>query len=182
MRNVRSCRKCGQAAEIPVTVQVGDGSEYTFDCFDCAVETLAPRCPECGRVYSGRPVAFGEHRFCSSRCAERRQTRAAWSSARGDGKIDPTGSTPPRIGVGIGVDTGLPFDPGFAAAHVGDVLVVHSRMIDRPPRRATILELRGPEGKPPYFVRWHDDDHESLCFPGADATLEKHSARPTTPA
>ena len=179
---MRSCRKCGQPAQVPVSIRTGDGPSYTFDCFDCAIEMVAPRCPECRRAYLGRPVTSGEHRFCSTACSQRRQVREAWSPAQGEGSIDGTGTTPPRIGVALGDDSEQLFDGGFADAHVGDVLVVHCRSIDRPPRRATIIEVRGSEGMPPYVVRWHEDDHESLCFPGADATLERHATRAATPA
>ncbi len=179
MSSVKPCRKCGRASEVPVTVQFDSGPQYTFDCFDCAVETLAPRCPECGRVYLGRPVPFGDQHFCSTECAQRRQVRDAWSPARGDGTVDTIGSTPPRVGVGVANEQHRPTPGAFTDAHVGDVIIVHSRTIDRPPRRATILELRGPHGAPPYEVRWHDDDHVSLCFPGSDATLERHEATAT---
>lgn len=173
---MKSCKKCGQPAQTPVTVRVGAGPQYTFDCFDCAIETLAPRCPECGRSYTGHPVTLGEQRFCSTACAQRRQVRDAWSPARGDGSVDGTGSTPPRVGPGLDDHDVKPVQDGFSGAHVGDVLIVRSRTIDRPPRRATILELHGPNGTPPYAVRWHDDEHVSLCFPGSDATLERHPA------
>jgi hypothetical protein len=171
---MRSCKKCGHAASTPVLVGIGDGPEYTFDCFECAIDTLAPRCPECGSVYLDRAVTFGGAQFCSKACAQRRQVREAWSPARGDGSIDGTGSTPPRVGIGLGDDEAQPSSDGFSDAHVGDVIIVHLRALDRPPRRATILELRGPHGTPPYVVRWHDDDHVSFCFPGSDATLERH--------
>jgi len=31
--------------------------------------------------------------------------------------------------------------------------------------------VRGPEGKPPYLVRWADTGHEALVFPGPDAVI-----------
>lgn len=171
---MKVCRKCHLPARLPLTVQLDQGPKYTFDCFDCAIETLAPRCPECGRVYLGRPVTYAKQQFCSTACAQRRQARDAWSPAPGEGCIDGIGSTPPRIGVRL-IGTGAPRHEGFTNAHIGDTLIVRSHAVDRPPRRATIMELRGPNGAPPYVVRWHDDDHVSLCFPGSDATLERHS-------
>ena len=57
-------------------------------------------------------------------------------------------------------------------ALVGDRLVVHSPNVDGPVREGKITEVRGTEGAPPYVVRWTNDDHESLCFPGPDATVE----------
>ena len=34
-----------------------------------------------------------------------------------------------------------------------------------------ILEVRGPEGAPPYLVRFADG-HESLVYPGGDCEIE----------
>ncbi|WP_084008859.1 DUF1918 domain-containing protein [Planomonospora sphaerica] len=33
------------------------------------------------------------------------------------------------------------------------------------------MELRRPDGTPPYVVRWVDDEHEGLVFPGPDARV-----------
>ncbi|HLI74554.1 MAG TPA: DUF1918 domain-containing protein [Acidimicrobiales bacterium] len=54
----------------------------------------------------------------------------------------------------------------------GDRLVVHGHHIGEPDRSAEILEVRGPGGQPPYRVRWDDDGHEGLVFPGPDASVE----------
>lgn len=54
----------------------------------------------------------------------------------------------------------------------GDRLVIHSQHLDGPSRDAEILEVRGPDGSPPFLIRWSDTGHESLFFPGADATVE----------
>lgn len=58
----------------------------------------------------------------------------------------------------------------FAA--VGDRLVIHSQHVDGPTRDAEILAVRHEDGSPPYLVRWSDTGHESLFFPGPDATVE----------
>ena len=54
----------------------------------------------------------------------------------------------------------------------GDRLIVHSQHVDGPVRDAEILGVRGADGAPPFLVRWSDSGHESLFFPGADATVE----------
>lgn len=56
-------------------------------------------------------------------------------------------------------------------ASVGDRLVVHSRTLGRPERHGHIVEVRGRDGSPPFVVRWDDDEHEGLFFPGPDTTL-----------
>ena len=58
----------------------------------------------------------------------------------------------------------------FAAP--GDRLVVHSQHVDGPERDGEIIEVRHADGSPPYLVRWSDTGHESLVFPGPDATVE----------
>jgi hypothetical protein len=56
-------------------------------------------------------------------------------------------------------------------AAVGDRIVVKSTHVDEPNRDGEIIEVRGPNGGPPYLVRWSDDGHEALLFPGPDATI-----------
>ncbi|WP_330251110.1 DUF1918 domain-containing protein [Nocardia sp. NBC_00565] len=60
-------------------------------------------------------------------------------------------------------------------ANVGDRLLVHGHSVGQGDRHGEIVEVRGPEGTPPYVVRY-DDGHESLVFPGPDAIIE----HPTT--
>lgn len=60
-------------------------------------------------------------------------------------------------------------------AAVGDRIVVHSAHVDQPSRAGQVVEVRSPDGAPPYLVRW-DDGHEALVFPGPDAVVETSSA------
>jgi hypothetical protein len=57
-------------------------------------------------------------------------------------------------------------------AHVGDRLVVKSQHVDGPDRDGEVLEVQHPDGSPPYLVRWSDNGHEALIFPGPDAFVE----------
>jgi Domain of unknown function (DUF1918) len=57
-------------------------------------------------------------------------------------------------------------------ASVGDRLVIHGHRVGDPERDAEVLEVRGADGGPPYLVRWSDDGHESLMFPGSDAHIQ----------
>ena len=54
-------------------------------------------------------------------------------------------------------------------ASVGDHIVVASPAVDGPVRDGEIVELRNPDGSPPYVVRWSDSGHTGLYFPGVDA-------------
>ena len=56
-------------------------------------------------------------------------------------------------------------------AHVGDQLVILSTTLDRPVRDGEITETRGPDGSPPFLVRWADDGRTTLVFPGPDARV-----------
>jgi Domain of unknown function (DUF1918) len=56
-------------------------------------------------------------------------------------------------------------------ADVGDKIVVKGHHVGEPDRDAVVLEVRGPDGEPPYQVRWADDGHEGLYFPGSDAQV-----------
>jgi Domain of unknown function (DUF1918) len=54
----------------------------------------------------------------------------------------------------------------------GDRIVIHGRTVGSADRHGEILEVRGENGAPPYFVRF-DDGHESVVFPGGDFVVEK---------
>ena len=56
-------------------------------------------------------------------------------------------------------------------ASVGDRLHVHGHIVGQHDRIGEIVEVRGPDGSPPYLVRF-DDGHEGLVFPGPDAVVE----------
>ena len=56
-------------------------------------------------------------------------------------------------------------------AKAGDRLHLHGRHVGDPAPTALIVEVRGPNGAPPYVVR-HDDGHETVVYPGPDAWVE----------
>jgi hypothetical protein len=64
-------------------------------------------------------------------------------------------------------------------ARVGDRLVVKGHHVGQREREALILEVRGAAGAPPYVVRWSEDGHEGLVFPGPDAYVQpsEHGGR-----
>jgi hypothetical protein len=63
-------------------------------------------------------------------------------------------------------------------ASVGDRLVIVGHRVGETPRDAEILEVRGADGGPPYFVRWADTGHEGLIFPGSDASIQHFEHHP----
>jgi hypothetical protein len=46
-----------------------DGKTLTFDCFECAIQALAPTCEECECRIIGHGVEVGDSMFCSAHCA-----------------------------------------------------------------------------------------------------------------
>ena len=54
----------------------------------------------------------------------------------------------------------------------GDRLVIRGHHTGEPERDAEILEPLGPDGAPPFLVRWSDDGHVSRFYPGSDAYVE----------
>lgn len=57
-------------------------------------------------------------------------------------------------------------------AAVGDRLIVRHHHLGERDRDAEILEVLGPDGQPPYRVRWSEDGHESILRPGTDVFVE----------
>jgi hypothetical protein len=61
-------------------------------------------------------------------------------------------------------------------AQVGDRIVVEGIRVGDRRRVGVIVELRHEDGTPPYLVRWLDDGHEGLIFPGSEARIEPQPA------
>ena len=68
------------------------------------------------------------------------------------------------------IETTARGNDGALHAAPGDRLVVRS--LRGPKRDAEILEVRHVDGTPPYVVRWSDNGHEALVYPGADAFVQ----------
>jgi hypothetical protein len=61
-------------------------------------------------------------------------------------------------------------------ASVGDRIVVASTVVDQNPRDGLVVEVRHPDGSPPYLVEWSDTGERTLVFPGPDAHIEHPEA------
>jgi hypothetical protein len=64
-------------------------------------------------------------------------------------------------------------------ASVGDRIVIASTTVDQPARDGRVVEVRHPDGSPPYLVEWADTGERSLVFPGPDTKVveaEGHTA------
>ncbi len=56
-------------------------------------------------------------------------------------------------------------------ANAGDRLVVLGAHVDDHVRDGLIIEVHGVDGAPPYLIRWFDNGHESVVFPGAGTRI-----------
>ena len=67
-------------------------------------------------------------------------------------------------------------------AKVGDRIIIRAHKVGASiVRDCEVLEVLGPDGRPPYRVRWGEDGHESLFFPGTDAAVAPYEHRGVSP-
>jgi hypothetical protein len=64
-------------------------------------------------------------------------------------------------------------------ASVGDRLIIKGVHLGDPERDGEIIAVEGPDGAPPWRVRWESDGHVSFFFPGPDVTVQ-HLERTAT--
>ncbi len=57
-------------------------------------------------------------------------------------------------------------------AQIGDHLIQHGVHVGDARRIGVITGVRHADGSPPYEVRWLDDGHVGLVFPGPEAHVE----------
>jgi hypothetical protein len=57
-------------------------------------------------------------------------------------------------------------------AKIGDRLILEGIHLGDPRRVGIVLSVSHPDGTPPYTVRWLDNGHEALVFPGSEARIE----------
>lgn len=69
----------------------------------------------------------------------------------------------------------MPAESSEPTVAAGDRLVVHAHHQGAVPLDAEIIEVLGPKG--PYRVRWESDGHESILYPGSDASIEHFPRR-----
>ena len=62
------CETCGNDYDRSFQVTV-EGKAHTFDCFECAIQALAPTCGRCGLRILGHGAQAGGRMFCSAHCA-----------------------------------------------------------------------------------------------------------------
>ncbi len=62
-------------------------------------------------------------------------------------------------------------------AKPGDWIVIHPHTLGEHERTGLVLEVLGTPSHERYRVRW-DEEHESVFYPGSDATVLRDASRP----
>lgn len=65
-----TCDTCGNHYDKSFDI-VRDGSTYTFDSFECAIQALAPSCANCGCRIIGHGLENEGTYYCCDHCAEK---------------------------------------------------------------------------------------------------------------
>lgn len=63
------CETCGNDYDKAFQITL-KGKTHTFDCFECAIQALAPSCAHCSTRVIGHGVEKGGTIFCCAHCAE----------------------------------------------------------------------------------------------------------------
>jgi hypothetical protein len=67
-REMTRCEQCGNEYDKSFQV-VFQGRARTFDCFECAIQSLAPTCRHCGCKIVGHGVEAEGNFYCCASCA-----------------------------------------------------------------------------------------------------------------
>lgn len=70
----RACVTCGNVYDKTIEIH-RDGKSYVFDCFECAIHTLAPVCARCRCRIIGHGIEVEGVMFCCANCT--RQSTSA---------------------------------------------------------------------------------------------------------
>src|SRR5665213_1133752 len=73
------------------------------------------------------------------------------------------------LSLGLGRENGM-------HAKTGDRIVIKGHRVGEHDRECEVIEVHGRDDGPPYLVRWGDSGHESLFFPGSDASVEPYKS------
>ena len=66
---MNACEVCGNTYDKAFRVTAADGSEHTFDSFECAIHALAPTCSHCRCRIVGHGMEANGQFFCCAHCA-----------------------------------------------------------------------------------------------------------------
>jgi hypothetical protein len=63
------CEVCGNDYDKTMEL-TWQGRRHVFDCFECAIHAVAPRCEHCGCPIIGHGVESDGRMFCCAHCAQ----------------------------------------------------------------------------------------------------------------
>ncbi|MFB3819287.1 MAG: hypothetical protein ACE147_16620 [Candidatus Methylomirabilales bacterium] len=69
------CEQCGNAYDKAFEIRM-DGTSHVFDCFECAIQRLAPTCNHCGCRIIGHGVEANNTMYCCAHCAKQKGVQA----------------------------------------------------------------------------------------------------------
>ena len=103
----QACERCGNTYDKTFAIVASDGGPARrFDCFECAIDTLAPLCAHCGLRVIGHGLAQGDRIFCCGSCARMEGVTFATSDLRGvTGPGQGTGTESSQTGSAPGDET-----------------------------------------------------------------------------
>lgn len=78
------CATCSNEYEKAFQV-IMNGKTYHFDCFECAIQLLAPSCARCGCTIIGHGLEHDQEFYCSPHCARHVNKPIAEDSGPSDG-------------------------------------------------------------------------------------------------
>jgi hypothetical protein len=73
---IGACENCGNHYERAFTININN-EEHIFDCFECAINKMAPRCHHCRTPIIGHGIESEEHFFCCNHCSKLASTEAS---------------------------------------------------------------------------------------------------------
>ena len=65
-----TCERCGNDYDKAFQVLMA-GKSHTFDSFECAIQSLAPSCAQCGTRIIGHGLEKDAQMFCCDHCVEK---------------------------------------------------------------------------------------------------------------
>jgi hypothetical protein len=65
-----TCDLCGNDYDKAFTLTLA-GQTMTFDCFECAIHSMAPRCGHCGCTIIGHGMEASGLMYCCAHCARK---------------------------------------------------------------------------------------------------------------
>jgi len=68
MSPLQACESCGNQYDRMMRIERG-GESHLFDCFECAIQKLAPHCAHCDTRIIGHGLEADSAIYCCASCA-----------------------------------------------------------------------------------------------------------------